>query len=46
MVIKSFSVSLDLWQQAIKKASGNAQSLSAVIRLLLEKWVRDEINLT
>lgn len=45
MIIKSFSLPETLWQQAIKKAEGNAQSLSAVIRVLIEKWLKGEISI-
>ena len=45
MVIKSISVPVSLWARAIKKARDNAQSLSAVIRKLLEKWLNNEIDL-
>lgn len=45
MIIKSFSLPEVLWSQAIKKAEGNAQSLSAVIRVLIEKWLNGEISI-
>lgn len=46
MIIKSFSVPESLWGQALKKAEENAQSLSAVIRILIEKWLKGEVDIS
>ena len=45
MVIKSISIDKDLWEQALEKARQNAQSFSAVIRRLVQKWLAGEIDL-
>lgn len=43
MVTRGLSVSLSLWEQAQKKAG--MRPMSAIIRRLLEKWVKGEIEL-
>ena len=42
MSIKSISIPDDLWQEARQQAKDNSQSLSAVIRRLLEHWLADQ----
>jgi predicted CopG family antitoxin len=43
MIIRTLSIPRDLWEEAKEKAG--LMSLSAVIRRLLEKWIRGEIDL-
>ena len=43
MVIRSLSIPRSLWETAKEKAG--LISLSAVIRRLLEKWIKGEIDL-
>lgn len=44
MTRKTFNVSVDLWEECIKKARSRGQSLSWVIRRLLEKWLNNELS--
>ncbi len=47
MKVRNFSIHNDLWQKAIEKAQNMpiSVSIAAVIRALLEKWVKGEIEL-
>ncbi len=47
MKVRNFSIHDDLWEQAILKARNMpiSVSIAAVIRALLEKWVKGEIEL-
>jgi hypothetical protein len=42
MSIRSISIPKELWIKARKQADDNSQSLSGVIRQLLEQWLADE----
>lgn len=45
MVVKSYSTTIELWQSAKDKAEKNAQTMSAVIRRLLEKWLKGGVDI-
>jgi predicted CopG family antitoxin len=41
-VVKTISVEPDFWEKVTKKAKNNAQNISAVIVMLLEKWYKKD----
>jgi hypothetical protein len=45
MKIKSINTDEKLWEKVLEKAQANCQSLSAVITVLLKKWLNGEIKL-
>lgn len=45
MVLRQIYVVIEVWDDAMAKAKRNGQSLSAVIRRMLELWLQGKINL-
>jgi hypothetical protein len=43
MVIKSFSLGIELWEAAMAKANKQGEKLSVIIRNLLRRWLDGEI---
>ena len=44
MISKTISMNKELWDSCIEKAKSRGQSLSWIVRQLLEKWLKDEIK--